>query len=173
QAGDVQVSQTNPIRTPQRARRTGPTGTQPLETTPRDPGLLRRRRLERPRRSHQRPPGAPPRHRPGIPQPQPLHPAIPDPLRPTPTPDQRTLNPEEPANCPEKPRNYGSLRLLARLTLEELQRAFDELEDHPVRGTQERDVEPVDLGAGQRAPHRVAAPLDPVGHGGQGLLDVL
>src|SRR5690606_19731473 len=100
-------------------------------------------------------------------------PAIPDPLRPTPKPDQRTLNPEEPANCPEKPRNYGSLRLLARLTLEELQRAFDELEDHPVRGTQERDVEPVDLAAGQRAPHRVAAPLDPVGHGGQGLLDVL
>lgn len=61
-----------------------------------DPGLLRCRRVQRTRGGHQRPLGAPTRDRPGVPQPQPLHPAIPDPLRPTSRPDQRTLKPEEP-----------------------------------------------------------------------------
>src|SRR5699024_8562789 len=67
-----------------------------METTPRDPRLLRHGTVERARRSDQRPPRTPARHRPGLPEPDPLHLAVPDPLRPTPRTHQRTLKPGEP-----------------------------------------------------------------------------
>ena len=50
----------------------------------------------RPSRGHQRTTRTPPRDRPGLSQPQPLHLAITHPLRPAPGPDQRTLIPEGP-----------------------------------------------------------------------------
>src|SRR5699024_10461674 len=67
-----------------------------VETASRDPRLLRRRCLQRPRRGHQRPPRAPARDRPGLPQPQALHLAVTHSLRPASGSDQCTLIPEEP-----------------------------------------------------------------------------
>src|SRR5699024_11974482 len=67
-----------------------------METTARDPRLLRHQPVERARRSDQRTPRTPPRHRPGLPEPGPLHLAVPDPLRPASRTYQRTLKPEEP-----------------------------------------------------------------------------
>src|SRR5699024_11169321 len=73
-----------------------PARPQPMETTARDPRLLRHQPVERARRSDQWTPRAPALHRPGLPESDPLHLAVPDPFRPAPRTHQRTLKPEEP-----------------------------------------------------------------------------
>src|SRR5699024_516416 len=93
---DVQAAQTHPHRRPLRPARARPARPQPMETTARDPRLLRHQPVERARRSDQWTPRAPARHRPGLPESDPLHLAVPDPFRPAPRTHQRTLKPEEP-----------------------------------------------------------------------------
>lgn len=86
----------DPLRRTQGTARARTTRPILVEATPRDPRLLRCGRLQRPSRSHQRTARAPPRNRPRLPQPRPLHPAITHPLRPSPGTDQRTLEPDTP-----------------------------------------------------------------------------
>src|SRR6185312_7655105 len=88
-----------PRRT-RRPRRTGPAGPHPVAPPRRRAGLLRPPRLQRPHRSHQRPPGSPAPQRPWIPESDPLPNPLTTALRqPRPT-DQCTLIPEEPVIRP-------------------------------------------------------------------------
>src|SRR5699024_8537449 len=95
---------------PLRPARARPARPQPMETTARDPRLLRHQPVERARRSDQRTPRTPPRHRPGLPEPDPLHLAVPDPLRPASRTHQRTLKPEEPELVHVDVKKIGRIR---------------------------------------------------------------
>ena len=76
----------------------GPTGSDSVAPAGRHPRLVRPRRVQRAGRGNQRTAGAPPRNRPGVQEPGPLHLEVTDPLRTATGPDQRTLNREEPVN---------------------------------------------------------------------------
>src|SRR5699024_7366355 len=107
---DVQAAQTHPHRRPLRPARARPARPQPMETTARDPRLLRHQPVERARRRDQWTPRAPARHRPGLPESDPLHLAVPDPFRPAPRTHQRTLKPEEPFYGAKWPRLMKGLK---------------------------------------------------------------
>lgn len=96
QTRDEQADRFPPPRRTHRAGGDRPTRPHPLAPPRRHPGLLRPPRLQRPHRSHQRPPASPAPQRPRIPKPRPLPNPLTTAQRRPPRTRQCILNFEEP-----------------------------------------------------------------------------